>query len=156
MNNTHFNSKSPNLYCIHLNQCDKKKCTSVKLKKLHLINFISKTQANSLKAIILNPLSKEILHNDDKKVIATYGLIIIDCSWNLFSDLKGYNTRNARCLPPFIAANPVNYGKWNMLSSAEALAAALYITDFYDIANIILSKFNWGFEFKRLNNINKI
>ncbi|MFW9952560.1 MAG: DUF367 family protein [Candidatus Thorarchaeota archaeon] len=156
MNNTHFLSKPPNLYCLHLNQCDKKKCTAIKLKKLNLINFISKAQANSSKAIVLNPLSKKILHNEDKKLIGAYGLIIIDCSWKQFSNLKGYLTGNGRQLPPFIAANPVNYGKWNKLSSAEALAAALYITGYYEIANIILSKFNWGMEFKRLNNINEI
>jgi len=156
MNNTHFHSKPPNLYCLHLNQCDKKKCTALKLKKFNLINFISQTQASSSKALILNPLSKEILQNRDKKLITTYGLIIIDCSWNQFSNLKGYTTGNIRRLPPFIAANPVNYGKWNKLSSAEALAAALFVTGFYDVANIILSKFNWGMEFKRLNNLNEI
>ncbi|MDX1798732.1 MAG: DUF367 domain-containing protein [Candidatus Lokiarchaeia archaeon] len=50
-----------------------------------------------------------------------------------------------------MAANPTNYGKWEKLSSAEALAAALYITKFFDLANVILSKFSWGKTFKELN-----
>jgi ribosome biogenesis protein Tsr3 len=39
------------------------------------------------------------------------------------------------------------------LSSAEALAAALYITHFGEMANLILSKFSWGNNFKSLNNL---
>ncbi len=50
-----------------------------------------------------------------------------------------------------MAANPVNYGKWEKLTSAEAIAATLYITKFYDYANLILSKFSWGNEFFKIN-----
>jgi len=66
-------------------------------------------------------------------------------------NLKKLEFRNARKLPPLIAANPTNYGKWEKLSSAEALASALYITDFFDLANLILSKFSWGIKFKEIN-----
>jgi pre-rRNA-processing protein TSR3 len=68
-------------------------------------------------------------------------------------DLKGFKGTNGRRLPPLIAANPVNYGKWEKLSSAEAIAAALFITKFEDVANLILSKFSWGVEFIKINNL---
>ena len=155
MNNLRFSSKYPKLYCVHLNQCDSKKCTALKLKKFKLIDFISNNQAKSSKAIILNPLSRKKLSYEDKELISAHGIIIIDCSWKQFSNLKGFNNENARRLPPLIAANPVNYGKWNKLSSVEALSAALYFTGYDDCAEILLSKFNWGIEFKRLNNLNQ-
>jgi ribosome biogenesis protein Tsr3 len=50
---------------------------------------------------------------DDKQNILDYGLIVIDCSWN-----KVLNISN------------IHYRKWEKLSSAEAIAAALYITNF--------------------------
>jgi pre-rRNA-processing protein TSR3 len=78
--------------------------------------------------------------------------MVIDCSWKKIFNLKTLNLRNSRKLPSLIASNPVNYGKWEKLSSAEALAAALYITNYSEYADLILSKFSWGAEFKRLNN----
>ncbi|MFW9950126.1 MAG: DUF367 family protein [Candidatus Thorarchaeota archaeon] len=152
MNNKNTELGSLKLYCIHLDQCDKKKCTALKLKKFDLIKFIPNIRGNLSKAILLNPLSKEIIINTDKKIILNYGLIVIDCSWNQFSNLNKFENKNSRRLPPYVAANPVNYGKWNKLSSVEAIAAALYITGFYDYANFLLSKFSWGSEFKKLNN----
>jgi pre-rRNA-processing protein TSR3 len=153
MNKPRLNLLTPKVYCLHMNECDRKKCTSWKLKKLNLIKFIPQIRKNLALAIVLNPFSKEILIKEDKKIINAYGLIVIDCSWNNILNLKGLSSKNTRRLPSLIAANPVNYGKWDKLSSAEALVAALYITEFRDYADLILSKFNWGSEFKRLNNL---
>ncbi len=153
MNNSHFNSLAPKLYCLHMNECDRKKCTAWKLKKLNLLKFIPKISNILAFAILLNPFSKQILIKEDKKIIDVHGLIVIDCSWNNILNLKVLNSKNSRRLPSLIAANPVNYGKWDKLSSAEALAAALYITEFNDYADLVLSKFNWGTEFKRLNKL---
>ena len=92
---------------------------------------------------------------EDRKLILRYGLIVIDCSWKNIMSLQNLDFKNARKLPPLIAANPTNYGKWEKLSSAEALAAALFITNFKDLGNLILSKFSWGNEFKEINNFQK-
>jgi len=79
------------------------------------------------------------------------GKSVIDCSWKKLLKLSEIGPGNYRKLPSLIAANPVNYGKWEKLSSVEALAAALYITEFNDLGDLILSKFSWGIQFKDLN-----
>ncbi|MFX1326269.1 MAG: ribosome biogenesis domain-containing protein, partial [Promethearchaeota archaeon] len=88
---------------------------------------------------------------NDKDLIIKYGIIVIDCSWRRLLKISNFNMKNKRKLPSLIAANPINYGKWEKLSSVEALAAALYITNFPDYGDLILSKFTWGFQFKQLN-----
>ncbi|MFW9828254.1 MAG: DUF367 family protein [Candidatus Thorarchaeota archaeon] len=143
--------QAPKLYCLNLKECDPKKCTGLRLKNHDLLKVISKIEGKLKNAIILNPFAKKQLSPHDANIILNCGLIVIDCSWANIINLKNITHNNARKLPPLIAANPVNYGKWEKLSSVEALAAALYITKFFDYANLILSKFNWGLQFKKLN-----
>jgi pre-rRNA-processing protein TSR3 len=54
-------------------------------------------------------------------------------------------------MPALLAANPVNYSKLGKLSSAEALAGALFILGERDIAVEIMNKFKWGHTFLDLN-----
>jgi pre-rRNA-processing protein TSR3 len=56
-----------------------------------------------------------------------------------------------RRMPALLAANPVNYSKLGKLSSAEALAGALFILGERDIAVEIMNKFKWGHTFLDLN-----
>jgi len=142
----------PKLYCLHFNECDRKKCTALKLARFNLVKIVSKVNGRNLNAIFLNPFSKTELTAPDRELIVKYGLFVVDCSWKRIFNLKTFNYKNSRTLPPLIAANPVNYGKWEKLSSAEALAAALYITNFNACGDLILSKFAWGSEFKTINN----
>ena len=142
----------PKIVCLHLNECDRKKCTALKLKKFGILEIVSDIKGKSRNSVILNPLSKKAINVNDRTVIENYGLMVVDCSWKKIFNLKPLNLPNSRRLPSLIAANPVNYGKWEKLSSAEALAAALYITHYSEYADLILSKFSWGAEFKRINN----
>ena len=146
----------PKLYCLHYNECDPRKCTALKLKRLNLINIIPNIRGNLKNSIVLNPFAPDEINIKDKAIIEKFGLIVIDCSWKKILDSKDLYQTNSRRLPPLIAANPINYGKWEKLSSVEALAAALTITGYDNAAETILSKFSWGSEFQRLNNKKKI
>ena len=145
----------PQLYCIHFNECDPKKCTAIKLKKFGLISFISRGNEKYREAIFLTPVALKTISNDDREIVLNKGLVVLDCSWKHLIEEKPIAYLNKRKLPSLIAANPVNYGKWEKLSSVEALAASLYITGFENYADLLLSKFNWGLQFKILNNFNK-
>ena len=151
MNNSKSIDLIPKIYCLHLKECDPKKCTALKLKKFSLLNMINEIKGSLNKALILNPLSQKELSIEDRKIILKYGLIVIDCSWKTLLNINNFNNEYTRKLPPLIAANPVNYGKWEKLTSAEAIAATLYITKFDDYAKLILSKFSWGNEFFKIN-----
>jgi pre-rRNA-processing protein TSR3 len=79
-------------------------------------------------------------------------LVALDCSWEhaekvLLKQVKG----TSRCLPILIAGNPVNFGKATKLTTAEALAAGLYIAGFKQRAAELLSIFTWGHTFIELN-----
>ena len=141
----------PKLFCLHFNECDRKKCTALKLARFNLLKIVPKIRGRYYNAIFLNPFSTKIINDSDRGIILKYGLIVVDCSWKKIFNFKNFNLKNSRRLPPLIAANPVNYGKVEKLSSVEALAAALYITNFHSYADLILSKFSWGVEFKKLN-----
>ncbi|TFG02632.1 MAG: DUF367 family protein [Promethearchaeota archaeon] len=140
------------LYCLHFNECDPSKCTALKLKRFGLIKFRKKIAGKLKNAILLSPFAKREISTSDKELLKNYGLIVIDCSWNKLIKFSNISQRNERKLPSLIAANPVNYGKWEKLSSVEALSAALYLTGFKEQAKFILSKFRWGNQFWKINN----
>ena len=142
---------APKIFCLHYNECDPKKCTTLKLKKFNLLKVIKASKGNLRKSIILNPFAQKTISLNDREIILKYGLIVFDCSWKKLMTLSEVGPGNYRKLPSLIAANPINYGKWEKLSSVEALAAALFITGFNDMGNLILSKFSWGNQFRELN-----
>ena len=141
----------PKLYCLHFNECDPKKCTAIKLKRFDLIRMINGIKGHLRNSIVLTPFAQEVISLNDRELILKFGLIVIDCSWKKLLKISELDSDNCRKLPPLIAANPINYGKWEKLSSAEALAAALYLTNFNKYGDLILSKFTWGIQFKELN-----
>jgi pre-rRNA-processing protein TSR3 len=101
---------------------------------------------------VLNPFSEIAFSPADRKRVEDFGLVALDCSWEhaekvLLKHVKG----TSRCLPILIAGNPVNFGKATKLTTAEALAAALYIAGFKQEAAELLSIFTWGHTFLELN-----
>ncbi len=116
------------------------------VKVVHRVRLLPK------RALILNPFSETAFSSADRRRIEHSGLSAIDCSWMHADEVFELRMRGAsRCLPYLIAANPVNYGIPTKLSTVEALAAALYIVDFKQEAEKLLSIYNWGPQFIRLN-----
>jgi pre-rRNA-processing protein TSR3 len=123
------------------------------LKKHGMIKVFSKMSMVPKRSIVLNPEFPMMLSPEDRNIAMRYGITVIDTSWKS-PDNSVFHTLKApfqRSLPRLLAANPINYGVPNLLSSAEALAAALFILGFPEQAMEILSKFKWGMSFIKLN-----
>ena len=137
----------------HAEQCDPKKCTTLKLArkdKLKIVNHLNRIPKG---AVVLNPFSEKSVSREDRKIIKDNGLVAIDCSWKKV-ERTSFMFRTAkyhRSLPYLVAANPTNYGRPCILSTAEAIAATFYIIGFKNIAVEIMSQFKWGPHFLKLN-----
>ena len=138
------------LLAYHAGECDPKKCTSLRLKRFRLLTLVPRPSGLPRGAVILTPKAGRALSPADAPLAERRGLAVVDVSWK-----RGHFPRvpqgTARALPYLLAANPVNYGKPFVLSSVEALAAALVIFGRGDEARAILSKFTWGEQFLALN-----
>ena len=135
------------LLIYHANQCDPKKCSGKKLARFELVRMTR--HMNQLRPfLVLSPFSEKALSPEDK---GTRGLAALDCSWAHAEEVFSRVRLLERALPFLVAANPVNYGKPFKLSTVEALAAGLVILGERALAELILSKFNWGHVFLELN-----
>lgn len=142
------------LYAYHGGQCDPKKCTARKLERLGLITFVPRPASLPAGTVLLTPATERALSPADAPRARRHGLSVLDLSWKQTEKRGGFPAvpkATARALPYLVAANPVNYGKPFVLSSAEALAAALVILGHPDEAKALLAKFTWGEQFLRLN-----
>lgn len=136
-----------NLQVLMFYQDDPKKCTAAKMVKFGIAKNIKKI---GNKGLVLDPFSERTLLPKDKSLINS--IVGIDCSWTLADQAfsKKFNGIK-RKLPPLLAGNPVNYAKFNKLTTAEALSASLFILGFKDESLAILDKFKWGHTFYELN-----
>lgn len=130
-----------------LKQDDPKKCTAAKLVHFKIATAVHRIPRKSL---VLNPYSEQVLCKSDNSLADT--ITAVDCSWGKIADtfrrsVPGIN----RKLPLLLAANPTNYSKLGKLSSAEALAGALDILGFNELAFQVMNKFKWGHTFFELN-----
>lgn len=141
----------------YTNQCDKKKCTSIKIKeseaKLPFKLVWSENKRSIRKnSIVLTPNSDIYLTFADRELVEKVGITILDCSWKQGDKyIRDWKFPNGRILPPLIAANPVNYGKWHTLTSLEALAASFYLVDLGKECLALLNLYNWGSTFLDIN-----
>jgi Uncharacterized conserved protein len=137
----------------HAEECDRKKCTTVKLGKQGKVKVVTKLNQLPTSAIVLDPYSPKSLSVEDRETVMEKGLVGLDCSWKRLDKVpyRIKTGKNSRSLPFMIAANPTNYGKPCILSTAEAIAASFYIIGFKDIATDIMSGFKWGPHFLTLN-----
>jgi pre-rRNA-processing protein TSR3 len=139
----------------YTDQCDKNKCTSIKIhNKKDVLTFpviLFKEKKRIRKnSLVLTPHA-DILLPEDKLIINRRGLTVLDCSWKKHDPILQQEFKYGRKLPKLLAGNPVNYGKWDFLTSMEAVSATLFITGFETEAKEILSLLPWGETFWDLN-----
>lgn len=139
------------LFVLDLQECDPKRCTAKRLIKRGLVRRISSVQRIPA-GVLLDVHSEVCFSPEDKGTVEAAGLIAIDCSWSKIRSFKNlWRRAHPRALPYLVPANPVNYGRPTRLSTAEALAAALYILDHRTEALALLEPFKWGKVFLQLN-----
>jgi len=136
------------LYAYRDNSCDPRKCTVKKLEKAGFLKIFTKISQIPRNTLLLDPTAEQALSPADKTVRS---ITVLDCSWVVLDTGKISSWRIRRALPFLVAANPVNFGKPCVLSSIEALAAALFIIGDRQRASDVLSKVSWGIRFLEVN-----
>lgn len=134
---------------VDLHQDDPRKATMHKLERFGLAVKISPGAVKE--GLVLLPESDTVLTAKDRWIALRHGIVVIEGSWKRRNTTRKPGYRNTRRLPLLLASNPVNYGKIGMLSSVEALSAALFIMGMADSAEEVLSKFSWGHVFLKTN-----
>ena len=132
-------------------QCDSKRCTGRKLARSGYIRTMRLGQP--FKGVVLSPLAKKLVSPDDIVHVQKSGVSVIDCSWARLDEIPAKQLKGGqhRLLPFMVAANPVNYGKPMKMTCVEAIGATLYITGLKEEAVDLLSVFDWGAEFLKIN-----
>jgi pre-rRNA-processing protein TSR3 len=140
---------STRLYVFHAGQCNPKKCTAKKLARSQLVTLFSTPRPLwGAHTVLLDPCAPTPLCRAD----AVTTLVAVDCSWKQREHVfESFRARTRRRLPYLLAANPVNYGRPYELTTAEALASALYVLGESQRARELLNKFKWGPTFLNLN-----
>ncbi len=137
------------IYVYEMHQDDPKKCTSAKMCRMRLATPIYRLTSIHPKMVVLDPTSTKIFTPEED---VSYGIVIIDCSWQKVDEVFLQKIRGKRVrLPLLIAANPVHYGHIGVLSSVEAAAAALYLVSQKEQAKEMLRIYKWGPNFLVLN-----
>ena len=138
-----------NVFVIDYGQDDPAKCTAKKMAHMGLATEVTRKFHASNTTIVLNPFAGQLLTPLD---VGCKSILAIDCSWNLaqevfFRKIGGKHRR----LPALLAGNPTNYSRLGILSSVEAVGAALYILGEKEQATEYFSIYKWGPTFESLN-----
>lgn len=139
------------LYAVMEHEDDPKRCTASKLVRFgELIEIPARKIPWG--AVVLDPEAEKAMSREDLEHAKRHGILVLDCSWKKLSEFPKFRGGlRHRGLPFLLAANPTNFGKAQMLSSAEALAAALYIIGEKEHAERLMNKFKWGPVFIDIN-----
>jgi len=142
----------PRVLIYHANQCDPRKCTGIRLSRMKKGKILKTMKHIPPGAVVLNPVSEVAFSRADRDHILRTGLVGLDCSWKQAETIFANSKLGAqRALPYLLAANPINTYKPIKLSTAEAIASALYIAGFKEEAEETMSVFKWGPSFITLN-----
>jgi pre-rRNA-processing protein TSR3 len=120
-----------------------------KLERNGFVRVFPRLSAIPRNSLILDPTAEQALSPADKQKTKT--ITALDCSWEVLDTSIVRSWRFKRALPYLLAANPINFGRPFKMTSAEAMAATLYILGEPEHAKEILSKISWGIRFIELN-----
>ncbi len=135
------------LFILRLEHDDPRKATGVRLIRRGIALRVRRAPRG---AVVLDPTSPVHLSRADRAAAEARGLVAVDASWRRIDEVRWPRGRR-RVLPLLVAVNPINYGRPFRLSTAEAIAAALFIMGWRELAEEVLAQFKWGPEFLRLN-----
>lgn len=142
---------SVRVYAILYREDDPSKNTALKMVREGLAQVIKKRDLRGT-PLVLNPFSKVYLGHWLREWVARFGIVVVDASWRMLSGVKFKGIKGVHVkLPPLLAGNPINYAKPCILSSVEAVAAALYITGFTELYEKYLGLYKWMSTFHHLN-----
>lgn len=119
-----------------------------KLERFGMMRIVTRIPQIPKTTLLLDPTA-DVLSPADKKWVSS--ITALDCSWEVLDTANLGAWKGRRALPFLVAANPVNFGKPFTLTSVEAIAATLFILGEEVQAEAVLSKFNWGLNFLKLN-----
>jgi pre-rRNA-processing protein TSR3 len=145
------------VHALWLAQDDPKKNTAVLASKRGDMRLHKSIKTLPKKGIILEPLCGKVFGPEDHALLNEQNgaLVGLDCSWaHIETSVEAVMKRTRlqpRMLPLLLAANPVNWGKPGKLTTAEAMAAVLYLLGRREQAEQILGSFRWGQRFFELN-----
>ena len=145
------------VHALWLAQDDPKKNTAVLAAKRGDMTLHKTVKSLPRRGIILEPLCGKVFGPEDHEMLLERGgaIVGLDCSWaQIESSVETVMRRTRlqpRMLPLLLAANPVNWGKPGRLTTAEALAAVLYLAGRKEQARQVLGAFRWGQRFFELN-----
>lgn len=134
-----------------LGQCDRKRCTGIKLANQGIVRLLH--LGVRFPGLVLSPIAEKCVSKEDANLLLCKGVAVVDCSWNKIDEVPFGRTKGAapRLLPWLVAGNPVNYGRPCKLSCAEAWAAVLILCGFKDEGEALMGRFKWGHSFLSLN-----
>lgn len=140
------------LFAVMEHEDDPKKCTASKLVRLGELREAKHVEKIPRGALVLDPEAEKSISREDVETARKLGILVLDCSWEKLSSFPRVKSGlRHRALPFLLAANPTNFGKPQKLSSAEALAASLYILGEKEHARRLMGKFKWGLVFIDIN-----
>ncbi len=135
-----------------------KACTGRRLVRRGLAREWKDTGTHGRGPILLDPRAPTPLAPMDGAPAASFGLLVVDCSWNRLSERGGFDPAltglarlTRRRLPWLLAGNPQHYGRVGELNTAEAFAGALEILGDRPGAERVLTTFAGGPGFLALN-----
>jgi pre-rRNA-processing protein TSR3 len=140
------------LFVYNARECDPKRCTAIRLHRAGKIKMIHRLSELPTGAILLDPLAEKALSKADADFARERGIVALDCSWKKIEQIIRIRGKMVpRSLPYLVASNPTYYGRPTILSTVEALSAALFILGNPVRAEELLKIFKWGPTFLKLN-----